>query len=63
MNKQIEAGAPVSGRSFSGVVSETIFLTVIIAITLGGVWSLYMTDAPYHPEISRLDSGIMFASN
>lgn len=50
---------PMDGRG----VSQLIFVAVTLAITMGGVWSLYMGDAPYHPEISRLDSGILFASN
>ncbi|MCX7558066.1 hypothetical protein OS190_00700 [Sulfitobacter sp. F26204] len=30
--------------------SQMVFVLIGLAIIAGGVWSLYMNDAPYHPE-------------
>ena len=36
-------------------VSQAVFVFVGLGIILGGLWYLYMGDAPYHPadEVSR----------
>lgn len=31
-------------------VSEKVFIFVGLTIILGGLWMLYMGDAPYHPD-------------
>lgn len=31
-------------------ISQLIFVLVGIGIISGGLWSLYMADAPYHPQ-------------
>ncbi|KIN75336.1 hypothetical protein Z945_165 [Sulfitobacter noctilucae] len=31
-------------------LSQTIFILISLAIIGGGVWTLYMSDAPYHPQ-------------
>ncbi len=33
----------------ASVFSQVMFVTVGLAIIVGGSWSLYMSDAPYHP--------------
>jgi hypothetical protein len=63
MNKANNTNVPLPNAMDGRGVSQMIFVAVTLAITIGGIWSLYMADAPYHPEISRLDSGILFASN
>jgi hypothetical protein len=32
------------------VAGQVVILTVTLAIIAAGLWSLYMTDAPYHPD-------------
>tara|TARA_R110002124_G_scaffold100496_2_gene247445 strand:- start:944 stop:1093 length:150 start_codon:yes stop_codon:yes gene_type:complete len=32
-------------------LSQAIFIAVGIAIILGGLWVLYQSSAPYHPDI------------
>lgn len=39
-------------------ISQFIFICVVLAIIVGGIWSLYMDNAPYHPEVTRTDNGI-----
>ncbi|MGC1505214.1 MAG: hypothetical protein WA782_13880 [Sulfitobacter sp.] len=31
-------------------VAQVIFVLTGLAIIIGGIWSLYMADAPYHPQ-------------
>ncbi len=63
MNKVNNTGMPAPKPMDGRGVSQLIFVAVTLAITMSGIWSLYMADAPYHPEISRLESGVLFASN
>ncbi|MGJ8615882.1 MAG: hypothetical protein ACSHWS_03515 [Sulfitobacter sp.] len=36
--------------------SQTVFITVGLAIVVGGLWLLYDLDGPYHPEIPVTDT-------
>lgn len=40
-------------------LSQFLFVTAGIAIILGGLWTLYMGDAPYHPnEVTQSIGGM-----
>ncbi len=39
-----------SGKKSSRTLSQSIFVAIGLAIIVGGIWMLYMSDAPYHPE-------------
>lgn len=56
MKKKGPTESQVSERTDAGRgVSQAIFIIVGLGIILGGLWYLYMGDAPYHPtdEVSR----------
>jgi len=36
--------------------SQMVFITVGLAIVIGGLWLLYDLDGPYHPEIPVTDT-------
>ena len=58
MNQEIRVERTLSGETDQRGISQAIVVAVILAIITGGVWSLYMTDAPYHPEVTRSENGI-----
>lgn len=33
-------------------LSQGLFVLAGLGIIAGGLWTLYMADAPYHPEVS-----------
>ena len=43
-------------------LTTVLFVGISLVIILGGLWSLYMGDAPYHPEVSRDGAGIQLAT-
>ena len=45
------ASAPQGGRDRG--FSQFLFIAVGLAIIIAGLWSLYMGDAPYHPEVGQ----------
>lgn len=45
------ASAPQSGRDRG--FSQFLFIAIGLAIIISGLWSLYMDEAPYHPEVSQ----------
>ena len=55
------ATAPGNGRERG--VSQFLFIVIALAIIIGGLWSLYMNDAPYHPEVSQGNAGITVATD
>ncbi len=56
MNKQTKTARLPSTRTDETKKSQTIFIAVGLAIVLGGLWVLYDTDGPYHPEIPVTDT-------
>ena len=36
--------------------SQAIFVAVGLVIVLGGLWLLYQSDGPYHPEVPITDT-------
>ncbi len=32
-------------------LSQIMFVVIGLGIITGGLWTLYMADAPYHPEV------------
>jgi hypothetical protein len=61
MSKPIKTGMFVSAQNDTRGVSQAVFVAVTLMIITGGMWSLYMTDAPYHPEVSQSDFGMTIA--
>lgn len=50
MSREITGKPPASDASHSRALSQAIFVLTGLAIIALGLWSLYMGDAPYHPE-------------
>lgn len=50
MNQHVSAAQSPSGMPADRRMSERVFVFIGMAIVLGGLWMLYMGDAPYHPE-------------
>lgn len=48
--KSLAGGTPSVARDDRGL-SHFVFIAVGVAIVVGGLWMLYMADAPYHPSI------------
>lgn len=44
-------------------LSQAIFIAVGIAIILGGLWFLYQSTAPYHPDTSGAEGEIFLATD
>lgn len=42
-------------------LSQAIFVLIALGIIVGGLWSLYFSDAPYHPQndVSRSDTQLI----
>lgn len=47
-NESIAARTP-SKKPNEGHVSQVLFVLIGLGIITGGLWTLYMADAPYHP--------------
>lgn len=45
----------VSTASDARGLSQVIFVAVGLTIIVGGLWMLYMGDAPYHPEVTQAE--------
>lgn len=48
---------PASASTFS----QTMFVLTGLAIIAGGLWNLYMSDAPYHPKVVSSEGEIYLA--
>ena len=44
-------------------LSQAIFIAVGLAIILSGLWFLYQSNAPYHPETSGAEGEIYLATD
>jgi hypothetical protein len=58
MNKQDKSPRLPSVRTDESNRSQNIFIAVGLAIVVGGLWMLYDTDGPYHPDIPVTDTVI-----
>ena len=43
--------------------SQAVFVLIGMMIIVAGLWSLYMGDAPYHPEVSGSERGDFLTSD
>ena len=50
------AQGPDRGRDRG--LSQFLFVAVGLAIIIGGLWTLYMDDAPYHPVVPVEGAGV-----
>lgn len=49
---------PSAPRDYRGF-TQVLFVSAGMLIIVGGLWTLYMGDAPYHPnEVSQFDGGM-----
>jgi hypothetical protein len=53
MNNLYKTGLRGPVASDPRIISQAIFIAFSLIVSAGGVWSLYMADAPYHPEVSQ----------
>tara|TARA_R110002094_G_scaffold164703_1_gene148773 strand:- start:361 stop:552 length:192 start_codon:yes stop_codon:yes gene_type:complete len=37
-------------------ITQMVFILVALGIIIAGGWSLYMGDAPYHPQVPMTES-------
>ena len=44
-------------------ISQAVFVLIGILIIVAGLWTLYMGDAPYHPEVTGSESGDSLTSD
>ncbi|MGC1496253.1 MAG: hypothetical protein WA790_10615 [Sulfitobacter sp.] len=56
MNERVKTAKLPSTRTDETNKSQTVFIAVGLAIVLGGLWLLYDTDGPYHPDIPVTDT-------
>lgn len=50
-----------SPHASARILAQVLFFTVAFTIIIDGLWSLYMSDAPYHPDIVMSESEIYLA--
>jgi len=43
-------------------LSQALFVLAGLAIIAGGIWTLYMSNAPYHPEVGMTGGEVFLAS-
>lgn len=44
-------------------LSQAIFILVGLAIIAGGLWVLYQSTAPYHPDVSGVEGEIYLSTD
>lgn len=50
MKQKVKPARTLSGNTDRRGFSQVVFVMIGLGIILGGLWTLYMGDAPYHPE-------------
>lgn len=55
MNKQGKSARSPSVKTDESNRSQSVFIAVGLAIVIGGLWLLYDTEGPYHPDIPVTD--------
>lgn len=63
MNQQVSYTRTPSVDGNGRGLSQTLFVLIGLGIITGGLWTLYMADAPYHPEVPVAESQIFLASD
>lgn len=63
MTQRAKDTAQPSKRADNTALTTVLFVGIGMVIILGGLWSLYMADAPYHPEVTRDGTGIQLAAD
>ena len=59
MDQRISAGRTPSNQNADRGMSEKLFIFAGLTIVLGGIWMLYMGNAPYHPDINAIDTQVL----
>ncbi|MFK7834641.1 MAG: hypothetical protein AB8B60_00345 [Sulfitobacter sp.] len=52
-----------SAKKDGRTLSQVVFVTVGLGIILGGLWTLYMGNAPYHPHDEVTRDGVSLTSD
>jgi hypothetical protein len=63
MNQEVNAGRTPYVQPADRRTSEKVFIFVGLSIVLGGIWMLYMGDAPYHPDGELADNHIQIITD
>lgn len=63
MAQQIMDNGTPSGGDGNRGMSQTIFILVALGIIIAGGWSLYMDDAPYHPQAPLIESQLQLPAD
>jgi hypothetical protein len=50
MKQKVKSARTLSENTERRGLSQVVFVMIGLGIILGGLWTLYMGDAPYHPE-------------
>lgn len=50
MNKPAKTGPTRTETVEKNGLSQIVFVVIGLGIITGGIWTLYMGDAPYHPQ-------------
>ncbi|GAA6175741.1 hypothetical protein [Sulfitobacter pacificus] len=50
MDQQEKFAREPSETADGRAVSQIVFVLIGMAIIVGGIWTLYMGNAPYHPQ-------------
>ncbi len=62
MKPKVKPVRTPTGNADSRGVSQTVFVIIGLGIIFGGLWMLYMDDAPYHPEDQVSRDNVFLAS-
>lgn len=63
MKRDSDAAGGPPRKSDKRVLSQVVFILIGVGIIVGGLWSLYMGDAPYHPEDAVTRNGVFLTSD
>ncbi len=63
MNQSTSAARDLTNKPDRRGITQFLFVISGVGIIVGGLWSLYMGNAPYHPEDTVTRSGVFLASD
>ncbi|MEP5731534.1 MAG: hypothetical protein ABJL67_19420 [Sulfitobacter sp.] len=63
MNSEIKGKSTPPAKPDARGWSQVVFVLIGVGIIAGGLWSLYMGNAPYHPEDNVTQNGVFLAGD
>ncbi len=63
MNQNANPARTLSVSTDRRGLSQAVFVMIGLGIISGGLWTLYMGDAPYHPEDQVSRDSVFLASD